>query len=161
MCMHSKYFHGQINQTNLPDNEMWHFPTKSRSFIVLPIHMVLKGIWWQREGSLQWHSTESWMVHTEETRLVLVTLDPMARYKQSIWSQVCSSHTIQLMDVWIFGAVGGKEGVSWKNSSWFICSRTVSLPFRATYQKLHLSDFALFYLPFSLTASPTCQSAVV
>lgn len=29
----------------------------------------------------------------------------MARYKRSIWSQVCSSHITQLMDVVIFGAV--------------------------------------------------------
>lgn len=134
---------------------MWHFPTKSRSFIVLPIHMVLKGIWWQREGSLQSYSTESWMAHTEqESRSVLITLDPMARYKRSIWSQVCSSHTIQLMDLWILGAVGGKEGVSRKNSSWYVTGLCLCS------SELHTkSCTCLTLLPFifySLCQCPQC-----
>lgn len=33
----------------------------------------------------------------------------MARYRQSIWLQVCSSHTIQLMDALILGAICGNE----------------------------------------------------
>lgn len=39
---------------------------------------------------------------------VIITLNPMARYRRSIWSQVCSSHNTKLMEVLIFGAVGGK-----------------------------------------------------
>lgn len=91
---------------------------------------------------------------------VLLTRDPMARYRRSTWSQVCSSHTIQLMDGWIFGAIKQRESVSWKNNSCLILSMTVSRYLRSlTYQMLLQSVFVPFYVLFSRTASLKYQSA--
>lgn len=107
----------------------------------------------KKKGSTTIYSLESFTNITQV--LVLITRDPMARYRRSIWSQVCSSHTIQLIDELILGAFIQNICLSWTNFFFILFFKTSSM-FRPTYQKLHPSVFALFFALVSLAALLMC-----